>query len=60
MMKKVGPFRILKKCGKNVYKIDLPPDIGLSPIFNIFYIYAFKPPIVDDIAGTCVSQGADV
>ena len=55
MMKKVGPFQILKKCGNNAYKIDLPPDIGLSPIFNISNIYAFKPPIADDIVGTSVS-----
>ena len=60
MMKKVGPFKILKKCGNNAYKIDLPPDIGLSPIFNISDIYAFKPPIADDIAGIGVSQGVDV
>ena len=33
---------------------------ALSPIFNISDIYAFKPPIADDIAGTGVSQGVDV
>ena len=33
---------------------------ALSPIFNIFDIYAFKPPIAGDIASTSVSQGVDV
>ena len=33
---------------------------ALSPIFNIFDIYAFKPPIADVIVGTRVSQGVDV
>ena len=35
-------------------------NCALSPIFNIFDIYAFKPHIVDDIAGIGVSQGVDV
>ena len=35
-------------------------NCALSPILNIYDIYAFKPPIADDIVGTCVSQGVDV
>ena len=35
-------------------------NCALSHIFNIFDIYAFKPPIADDIVGTGVSQGVHV
>ena len=52
MMKKGGPFKILKKCGNNAYKIDLPPIIRLSPIFNIYNLYAYKPPANDFDART--------
>ena len=48
-MKKIGPFKIVKKCGKNSYQIDLPHDINLSPIFNVSNLYAFKGAIVDDV-----------
>ena len=60
MMKKVGPFKILKKCGKNSYKIHLPLDIGLSPIFNIYDIYAYKPLTNDFDARTGHSNHVDV
>ena len=42
MMKKRGPFKIMKKCGNNSCHIDLPIDLGISPIFNVVDIYAFK------------------
>ena len=32
---------------------------ALCPIFNISNIYAFKPPIVDDIAAIGVSRVVD-
>ena len=41
-MKNIGPFQILKQCGPNAYKIELPPDIGLLVIFNVYDIYAYK------------------
>lgn len=34
-MRKLGPCAILAKYGENAYKVDLPSDIGLSPVFNI-------------------------
>ena len=43
-MKMRGPFKILKKCGNDAYHIDLPTDLGISPIFNVANIYAFKGP----------------
>src|SRR5438128_5398095 len=30
-----GPFRILEKINDNAYKLELPPDFGISPTFNI-------------------------
>lgn len=60
-MKKIGPFKILKQCGNNAYKIDLPPKVGLSPIFNFSNIYAYKGDL-DDIcdAGQFDSSIADM
>ena len=44
MMKKRGPFKILKKCGYNAYHIDLPTNLWIFPIFSVADIYAFKGP----------------
>jgi hypothetical protein len=30
-----GPFKILTKINDNVYKLELPPEFGVSPRFNI-------------------------
>ena len=37
--KKIGPCRILRKFSTNAYEIELPNDIGISPIFNVAYLY---------------------
>ena len=34
-MKRVGPCKILTKYGANSYKVDLPSDLSISPIFNV-------------------------
>ena len=31
----VGPFEILKRVGHDVYVIDLPPVMGVNPIFKL-------------------------
>ena len=30
-----GPFKILEKINDNAYKLELPPEFGISPTFNI-------------------------
>ena len=44
MLRKLGPCQILKKFGPNAYEIQLPPEIGISPIFNIANLTPFKAP----------------
>jgi hypothetical protein len=34
-MKKIRPCKILRKFDANAYEIELPDDVGISPIFNI-------------------------
>lgn len=44
-MRRLGPCAILAKYGENTYKVDVPSDIGLSPVFNIADLVAYKGPI---------------
>jgi hypothetical protein len=30
-----GPLKILEKINDNAYKLELPPEFGVSPRFNI-------------------------
>ena len=41
-MKKIGPLKILHKFGNNAYEVELPPDIGISPIFNVCDFFPYK------------------
>ncbi|GLJ08685.1 hypothetical protein SUGI_0093660 [Cryptomeria japonica] len=41
-MRRIGPCKILAKYGSNAYKVDLPIDVSLSPIFNVTYLIYFK------------------
>jgi hypothetical protein len=40
MPRAAGPFKVLEKINDNAYKIELPPEFGVSPTFNIS---DFKP-----------------
>jgi hypothetical protein len=35
MPRAAGPFKVLKKINDNAYKLELPPEFGVSPTFNI-------------------------
>jgi hypothetical protein len=35
MLRDDGPVRILEKINDNAYKLELPPEFGVSPKFNI-------------------------
>jgi hypothetical protein len=35
MSRSAGPFKILAKINDNAYKLELSPELGVSPSFNI-------------------------
>ena len=37
--KNMGPCKILRKFSTNAYEIELPPDVGIYPIFNVVDLY---------------------
>ena len=39
--KKIGPCRILQKFSANAYKLQLPPGLRISPIFNVADLYPY-------------------
>jgi len=41
-MKKIGPCKILRKFYANTYDIELPDDVGISPVFNISDLYPYR------------------
>jgi hypothetical protein len=41
-LKNIGPCRILRKFSANAYEIELPDNIGISPIFNIVDLYPYQ------------------
>jgi hypothetical protein len=41
-LKKIRPCKIFRRFGENSYDLDLPKDVGISPIFNIADLYIYK------------------
>lgn len=42
--KKFGPYEVLQRYGPNAYKIKLPPNFNINPIFNVVDIYPYEAP----------------
>jgi hypothetical protein len=41
-MKKLGLCKIIRKFEANSYEIELPNDVGISPIFNVANLYPYR------------------
>jgi hypothetical protein len=41
-MKKIGSCKIIRKFEENAYEIELPNGVGISPIFNLEYVYPYR------------------
>jgi hypothetical protein len=41
-MKKIGPYKILRKFDANTYEIELLDGVGLSSIFNVADLYTYR------------------
>ena len=46
--KKIGPCKILRNVSANAYEIELPPDVGISPIFNVVDLYKYEDDGVEE------------
>ena len=54
--KKIGPCKIIRKFSANAYELQLPPGIGISPIFNVADLFPYVTDPTDD---TTVSSTRD-
>lgn len=48
--KKIGPCKILRKFSANAYEIQLPPNIGISTIFNVANLFPYHTQVEDGSA----------
>jgi hypothetical protein len=48
-MKKIGPCNILRNFDEKSHEIELPDDVGISPIFNVSNLYPYRK---DDTKGS--------
>ena len=42
-----GPYTITKAIGKNAFELNIPPFLGLHPIFNVDCLCPYFPPLPD-------------
>lgn len=46
--KNIGPYKLLRKFSANAYELQLPPGIGISPIFNVADLFPYIANPEDD------------
>ncbi|XP_057843863.1 uncharacterized protein LOC131053270 [Cryptomeria japonica] len=56
LMRKIGPCKTLEKYGPNAYKIELPDDIAISPIFNVSDLALYRSPTVGESEGETILE----
>ena len=39
--KEIGQCKMLRKFSSTAYEVELPKDVGISPIFNVSYLYPY-------------------
>jgi hypothetical protein len=55
-----GPFKILEKINDNAYKLELAPEFGVSPTFNISYVRPYLGEEDEDPSRTTsIQEGED-
>ena len=48
-MRRIGPCKVLEKYGSNAYKVNLPKDMSISPIFNVQDLIPYKGLAMDEV-----------
>ncbi|XP_057846982.2 uncharacterized protein LOC131056738 [Cryptomeria japonica] len=59
MTRRTGPCEILDKYGLNAYKIELPDDISISPIFNVSDITLYMIPTRVESPGQSIQKSEE-
>jgi hypothetical protein len=42
-----GPYTITKVMGDNSFELNIPPFLGLHPVFNVDLLRPYFPPLLD-------------
>jgi hypothetical protein len=44
-----GPYTITKVVGDNAFELNIPPFLGLHPVFNVALLRPYFPPLLDTL-----------